>query len=344
MDFALDCKYFKGDSPCKFYKEKGYLCKCVEYEPIQTKILIIKLGAVGDVIRTTPILRKLKEEYPKSEITWITKTPNFLPDIVNHKLAYTLENITSLQAQEFDILFNFDKEKESCALTNSIKAKTKKGFMLKQGKAFPIDADSEYKYKMGLNNEFNLKTTESYPEQVFMIAGYKFNKEKYVFDTHHFKGKKLIGLNTGCSSRWKTRLWPKKRWIALAKELRKKGYNVLLLGGELEHGENKMIAEASGALYLGYHSLETFVALISFCDLIVTSVTMALHIAIACEKKVVLFNNVFNKYEFELYELGKIIQPPVECLGCYKEECNKECMDLITEDKVLETIEEVLRR
>ena len=38
----------------------------------RSRILIIKLEAVGDVLRTTCILHGLKEKYPKSEITWIT--------------------------------------------------------------------------------------------------------------------------------------------------------------------------------------------------------------------------------------------------------------------------------
>ena len=37
------------------------------------KIVIIKLGELGDVLRTTPILEAIKAKYPDSEITWITE-------------------------------------------------------------------------------------------------------------------------------------------------------------------------------------------------------------------------------------------------------------------------------
>ena len=37
------------------------------------KIVVIKLGATGDVVRTLPILSAIKEKFPNSEITWITK-------------------------------------------------------------------------------------------------------------------------------------------------------------------------------------------------------------------------------------------------------------------------------
>jgi heptosyltransferase-2 len=71
---------------------------------------------------------------------------------------------------------------------------------------------------------------------------------------------------------------------------------------------------------------------------------MALHIAIALNKKLVLFNNIFNRNEFELYGLGEIIEPDVECLGCFKGECPKQCMDLIKPNQVFETCQRVLNR
>jgi len=59
----IDCAYFKGDRPCKFYKEDGVKCdECNHYKPIKNKILIIKLDAIGDVLRTTSILTPFKEK------------------------------------------------------------------------------------------------------------------------------------------------------------------------------------------------------------------------------------------------------------------------------------------
>lgn len=35
------------------------------------RILIVKLAAIGDVLRTTPLLSGLKRAYPQSHITWV---------------------------------------------------------------------------------------------------------------------------------------------------------------------------------------------------------------------------------------------------------------------------------
>jgi ADP-heptose:LPS heptosyltransferase len=65
---------------------------------------------------------------------------------------------------------------------------------------------------------------------------------------------------------------------------------------------------------------------------------MAMHVAIALGKNIVVLNNVFNKNEFELYGLGTIIEPKVDCLGCYKDRCTKKCMDLIKPQDVVNSI------
>jgi heptosyltransferase-2 len=77
----------------------------------------------------------------------------------------------------------------------------------------------------------------------------------------------------------------------------------------------------------------------SQCDVVVTAVTMAMHIAIGLNKKLVLFNNIFNRHEFELYGLGEIVEPPVDCKGCFKGSCERDCMSLITPAEVYSAIQ-----
>ncbi len=186
------------------------------------------------------------------------------------------------------------------------------------------------------------------------MAGYKFEKKyKYLIDKppryeNPFSNEKIIvGLNTGCSNRWPTRLWPEHKWVSLANELQKNGYNVLLLGGREEDEKNKRIAEKSLAKYLGHHSLQAFISIADLCDLVVTCATMALHVAIGLNKKVVLFNNIFNRNEFELYGKGAIVEPDLPCLGCYKREFDEycpvpNCMEEISVKSVFDSIEKLV--
>ncbi len=157
----------------------------------------------------------------------------------------------------------------------------------------------------------------------------------------------LIGLNTGCGGRWTSRLWSEESWANVAKALIGQGCGVLLLGGEQEDGRNKSIASKSGAKYLGYFPLRQFINLVNQVDLVVTGVTMGMHITIGLNKKIVLLNNIFNGKEFELYGLGKIVEPDKECKCFFQPKCiNKDyfCLDHLPYEKVFASVNDVLRR
>jgi len=345
-----DCRYFNGEFPCRFHKkdEKFHCENCPHYDPVKELILIIKLGAAGDVIRTTPLLEKLKNNYPESYIYWLTFTPNLLPDIVDQKMLFKLENILTIRNIHFDILINLDKDKEACALAKEISAHYKYGFVLKNGIPNPVNELAAHKYLTGIFNDISKQNKKSYLEEIFEICGFKFNQEKYNIKNpeQHYtwelnRNKKIIGLNTGCGKRWTSRLWPEDHWIRLANMLKTKGFEVILLGGPNEDEKNNRIQQAAGVKYPGYFSLNTFIDLVNQCDLVVTAVTMTMHITIALRKKIVLFNNIFNKHEFELYNLGKILEPE-HCDCYYVPECDQNCMRQITVEKVYNTIEKLL--
>ncbi len=349
-----DCRFFRSDIPCKPHKEHGVHCvdaegnDCAYYERTGKKILIIKLGAIGDVIRTTPLLRKLKETEPDAQIWWLTLTPDVIPKSVDMILPFTPQSIVTLQAMEFDLIFNLDKDKEACALASLLKSKNKKGFVLEGGKCVPADSAAEHKYLTGVFDDLSKSNTKSYQQEIFEICGFPFKGEHYVMpqlEEHKWKlpgKKKIIGLNTGCGGRWTSRLWPDAYWVSLAKKLKKAGYVPLLLGGEQEHKKNLRLAKQSGAAYLGHFPLHTFTSEVNQCDLVVTAVTMAMHLTIGLGKKIILFNNIFNRHEFELYGQGEILEPDFECDCFYTPTCPNNCMQYLSVDRVFDACKRLL--
>jgi len=153
-------------------------------------------------------------------------------------------------------------------------------------------------------------------------------------------GKIIIGLNTGCGLRWKTRLWPKEYWVELIKDLEKQGYFCLLMGGPDEDEMNRYYQSQTKATYLGTFSLEEFIAITNNTDIIVTPVSMMMHIALALKKQLMLFHNIFNVYEFELYGRGIIIEPTSGCDCYFGNSCSREkrCMNDISVQDVLSNI------
>lgn len=352
-----DCRWFVGHVPCKPHKQHGVHCvdaqgnACPHYEQQTSNILIIKLGALGDVIRTTPLIHRFRKEHPAARIWWLTLSPDILPrSAVDVVLPFSPEGVVAVQQTRFALAINLDKDREACALMNSVTADVKKGYELKNGKPAPIDSDAVHKFMTGVFDDLNKANTKSYPEEIFEICGMRFNGEEYILDSHADKGfvwklpkkKKVVGLNTGCGGRWSSRLWAEKNWVALAKKLKKAGYVPLLLGGEQEHEKNKRIAKKSGALYLGHFPLQQFINLVDQCELVVTAVTMAMHMTIGLKKKIVLFNNIFNRHEFELYGRGEILEPGFDCPCYFSPVCPNDCMQYIYVDRVFKTVKKLM--
>ena len=350
-----DCRHFRGDLPCRPNKTHGYVCAgCPVYSPVASRILIIKLGAIGDVIRTTPLLRRLRQERPGCAITWLTLTPAILPQgEIEEILKFDFANVLQLQARQFDVVINLDKEKEACALLNTIRAKEKFGYALREydGVAWPVNALAEHKFLTGIFDQVSQANTKPYVQEIFELCGFDFRGEEYVFDNHADKGydwsqllppatSPRIGLNTGCGDRWTTRLWSDAKWITLIHGLQAAGYTPILLGGEAEDARNRVLHAATGAAYPGTFPLPQFINLMHQMDGIVTQVTMAMHISIALRKPTILLNNIFNPHEFDLYGRGQIVQPDKACVCFYRGTCQlgTSCMEDLPAEKVLAAV------
>jgi len=78
MTFRTDCLEFLGDRPCKPHKLRGRTCDtCPEYIQERGRLLLVKLGALGDVVRTLPLLEALAKAYVGCSIWVVTQNPLF---------------------------------------------------------------------------------------------------------------------------------------------------------------------------------------------------------------------------------------------------------------------------
>ncbi|HMQ74662.1 MAG TPA: glycosyltransferase family 9 protein [Flavobacteriales bacterium] len=347
--FRPDCRHFRGDVPCGPHKLHGVHCAdCTHYDPIRQRVLIIKLGALGDVVRTTPLLTPLRARFPQAEIHWLTLSPEILPASVDLKLPFDLASLLVIEETTYDYAINLDKDREACALMARVKAGEKHGFIWKDGRCAPVDERAVHKFSTGVFDDLSRSNTLSYLQEIFDIAGFTFQGEDYVLDNHAAgrrawdidRARHVVGLNTGCGGRWTSRLWSEDRWTELARHLKRDGYEVVLLGGPPEHDRNLRIAAASGATYFGHFDLQLFIDLLDQCDTVVTQVTMAMHLALGRHKNLVLMNNIFNRHEFELYGRGSVVEPSTGCECFYAPRCRRldkgghACMDDISAETV----------
>ncbi|MBN8704311.1 MAG: glycosyltransferase family 9 protein [Bacteroidetes bacterium] len=358
-DIRFDCRHFRGDIPCKPNKLRDKVCAtCDEVDPVTKRILIIKLGAIGDVIRTSPLVQKYRQVYPGCHISWITLSPEVVPSKTVDKIyKFEFKSVYALTHQKFDIAINLDKDVEACSLLEDVYAIEKYGFTMQDGHVTVANHLAEHKFITGMFDNISKTNTMNYMEEIFEICGFTFNKEPYVLELNpaydgiwgdlksRASGKKIIGLNTGCGERWLTRLWPEAYWIELIKNIQAAGHFPLLLGGPAEDAQNKKYAEATGAFYPGTFPLQQFFSLTNQCDVILTAVSMMMHIAIGLNIPQVLFVNIFNVHEFELYGKGIIVQPETGCDCYFGNSCKRDnhCMNDLPVSKVYSAVEDMIK-
>ena len=77
------------------------------------KILIIKTGAFGDVLRTSVILEGLKEKYPDSKIYWLTSI-DANPLLENNPFiqeTYFIEQLNKkIFSEYFDLIISLEED------------------------------------------------------------------------------------------------------------------------------------------------------------------------------------------------------------------------------------------
>lgn len=365
MILKTDCKHFPGNKPCPPSKTEGKKCiDCNYYEPVEFKILIIKLDATGDVLRTTSILPALKREYPKSHITWLTKSNakelfNNNPFVDELIIFENNDTVPRLMVEKFNILIHPDASVVSASLASIANANIKKGFLLNEiGKVYPVNDDAIEWLEMGAFDDLKKKNQKTYQEIIHNIAGLKYQRDeiqvhlnqkeidfkKEFYSQHNLKRfKYLVGLNTGAGTRWQYKQWQIEGYIELIEKLStNKEIGILLYGGPDEIERNKILKTKFPHLIdTGTNnSLRQFFSLLDLCDVLVTSDTMALHAATALKKKIICLFGPTSHTEIEDYGRIEKAIPDLDCLVCYKPKCDFEitCMGSITSDMVYEKV------
>ena len=182
MIYKYDCRYFNGEKPCQFKRP----CEnCGEYSPMGTRIVIVKLAAMGDVLRTTPILSALKSEYPLSHITWVVDSASYeLLDgnpRIDRVMRFNAETCMQLELENFDLVLSLDKEGRAVSLVMRLQAQKKLGFGLSvQGNIFPMNPECEYAFRLGVDDDLKFdQNSKTYQEIIFEALGMKYKGESY---------------------------------------------------------------------------------------------------------------------------------------------------------------------
>jgi len=362
-----DCRHFKGDRPCQAHKDSAVLCpECNQYEAVDDRILIIKLDAMGDVLRSTSILRPLKNRYPASQITWITSVESVdlfknLPEVDRVLAAQDYHTQSVLEIENFSRMINLDASPKSAGLASRVKCKDWFGYKLgANGQVEYSNEAAGHWLQMGAFDPLKKENKKTYQQLMLEILGissnekhpilWSLNKDEITWADEEFrrlglsKTKKTLGLNTGASPRWKQKKWTSTGFEELIKKVSQQedGLQIVLLGGPHEEARNKKLKAKFPQICLSRtdYSIREFAALLSMVDIALTGDTMALHLSLALNKRVVALFGPTSIAEIEMYGQGTKLAPVMDCLCCYLPDCDVKvkCMQALDPALVFNTI------
>ena len=204
-------------------------------------VLIIKLGATGDVVRT-PLLRRLD-----GSVSWITAENNLplLQGIEREVRCVSWENRKLVADTTYDLVINLEDDRETSSFLKKLKFKQLFGAYLNGDDNLAYTSDSRDWFDLSLISTYGREEADrlklinrrTYQELIFDGLGLGFSDERYYLPLSRptgLSGDVAISSTAGP-------VWPMKQWAyydELKNELESEGLEVNILQNRpslLEH-------------------------------------------------------------------------------------------------------------
>jgi heptosyltransferase-2 len=196
-------------------------------------ILIIKLGATGDVVRTTPLLEKFT-----CRVTWITAAKNLplLSGLQDNLHCLSWEQRHLAANQSYDLVINLEDTQESGLFAQGLKYGRLFGALLDSHNRLTYTDESSGWFDLSLISRFGkqaadrlkLENRRTYQDLIFSGLGFRFNSEPYRLPAPAWTkltGDVAIAPEAGP-------VWPMKNWAyydQLKQKLEARGLTVNIL-------------------------------------------------------------------------------------------------------------------
>lgn len=310
------------------------------------KILIIRLGAIGDVVYTTALIDAIKSTNSSIEIHYLT-SQMCAPVIKHHKninklfvlekksYTYLYELGQSLKNENYDLYINLQPSLRNKFLGFMLQSKItlnyRKSFKIHAAENFCLTAKKVFK-NLEIPKELHLNLSEDSYKNLPEIN----------------RNKKIIVFNIGGSSSRQGRLWVPEYWGGLAKLLSKEYDCQIFVTGAKEDLPMSIYIESENVSNLcGELKLDETSALLSKCDLVISNDTGPLHIAAALGVPCLGIFGSTIPHRARPYgnKHCHIIETELKCAACNKRKCKIDkttlfspCMQDITAKKVFDFI------
>ena len=187
-----------------------------------SRILVIKLGAAGDVVRTTPILHLMGAD----DVVWIT-APENAPLLAGTHARVLTRPADAAAAGPYDLVLSLEEEHQPLkAIFAALRFRQVIGAYPTAAGVVSYTAELRGWFDMSListydaaeANRLKLANRRSYQEILFAALGASFSGEEYILPRVHATN--LVGdfaLAASAGLRWPNKQWA--HWEKLARQL-----------------------------------------------------------------------------------------------------------------------------
>lgn len=333
------------------------------------RILIIHTAFIGDIVLSTPLVRKLKDRYPDSYITYVTtpagasilKNNPCINEIIEYDKRGAHKGLRGiyqlgkrLRYENFNLVITPHRYLRSSVLSWLSRCPVRKGYDVAAGsflftEKIHYDKSKHEVEKLLSFVESNGETKERYEIELFPDKK-SWEKVENIWKSNGLEDKKTVVIAPG--SKWFTKQWPVEYFNQVIDELSKdENIKIVAVGGKDEMSiplHKEKIVDLRGAT-----SLLDLAAVLSKGDIVITNDSSPIHIASAFEKTriIALFGPTVKEFGFfpwsknsEVLEVKNLSCKPCGIHGGKKCPQNHfRCMKDITPDKVIEAVYRYLR-
>ena len=337
----------------------------------QKRILVIKLGALGDVILIVPSLRALRKRFPAAHITLVVEDVlaplveycPYIDEIITYRrreksrrLARFMALASTLREAYYDIAIDFQNNKWTHALAFFGDVRRRYGYarglsgkMLSNGIALPQGSISPVQHQMRILHLLGISDMDERLE-LWATPEDEAAVTKMIAALWATPKKRLIGLVLNASSGWHTKRWPLPYFVALAQHLAEEYDAGIILIGDTAgkpFAEQFLLETETDAIdMVGKTTLRQLVALIKRLDCLVTGDTAPMHVASAVHTKTVaLFGPTDPLRHVPPGTQTVVLKKNLSCGPCYKRTClHTNCMKQLVVDDVMNAIAGLMQK
>jgi ADP-heptose:LPS heptosyltransferase len=316
------------------------------------RILIIKLGALGDVVLATPQLRAIVAAYPEAEVTLLTSPDcaalvQGLPglEVVAFRRRGFVEMtrlLAWLRRCCFGVVFDLQGSLRSRIMSLCSGARQRIG--RRPGIAYtraPRDGGRSVHAFDGLNRVLAAVGIEPAPPQAWLPqpAATRRKVDDWL-QRHHLGVGRCVLLHAGSSARWPSKRWEEVHFERLAWVLAGRGFGVIWIGAGEDRDRNQRLAHPVGVDATGAFTLLELAALGRRAAFAVVNDSAPMHMLSGCGIPVyALFGPTDWRRSHGLGQADRVLVNPVPCSPCHWPVCPPEyghrCLSNLTPEQVL---------